>query len=597
MGQQQLRPKTIAGCQPLKLKFTQLSRNVVNTIIWSPKPTVGLKFKIDTSYALTDTGLSSKWYFKTVNQWGCIAQDSFYLVQFEKPKFTVSTSLVRQCKSQNSLQITDNQYNGIDSVVVAWGDNQTSRLKSNEILHHFMDTGTYHWMGIKKTPYGCEDTSVGALKILPDSRLNYTQTTLSTCPRNPNVAVNTTDSNFESHAIYWQDGSNDTLRNGTKIHSYSKPGTYQPMVVSVSKSNCIDTQELAIMAVNYPSELKFKRISDSICAGQTWKLVMHNALNSTIDRDSAVVEVWWANKIVQKVKARDTLIELAGLGPGFYNVGLKLHSKGSCNDSVGWAFRVFSAPQLTVLTNATCDNLESKATISFKSLLAVKRLQYNLAAWGITGEQYMPKNPSKLNFGKLVASSSWLKISATDVQGCSALDSAWVTVNESPKAQFTFAEKLVGVSDQEFQFVDQSVGANRWAWDFGPWGSSTNQNPKLVVPLNQGVVVVLNVANDFGCIDTATKLVQVTHKWEFSFPNALSLNGDGLNDVFSCQEWQWIKDLTVKIYNRWGEKIYESNDPKFQWTPSQTGTYIYLISLTDLKHNKHYLRGDVQVLK
>ncbi len=70
-------------------------------------------------------------------------------------------------------------------------------------------------------------------------------------------------------------------------------------------------------------------------------------------------------------------------------------------------------------------------------------------------------------------------------------------------------------------------------------------------------------------------------------PNVFSPNGDGKNDYFKLPEWEYEKcydNLTIKIFNRWGKQVYESNDPLFRWNgdntngkPLEAGTYYMIL--------------------
>ena len=65
-------------------------------------------------------------------------------------------------------------------------------------------------------------------------------------------------------------------------------------------------------------------------------------------------------------------------------------------------------------------------------------------------------------------------------------------------------------------------------------------------------------------------------------PDAFTPNGDGINDTFGVKG-EGLQNFTMRIFNRWGEKIYESNNPKQQWDgtykgkPVQTDTYVFQI--------------------
>lgn len=65
-------------------------------------------------------------------------------------------------------------------------------------------------------------------------------------------------------------------------------------------------------------------------------------------------------------------------------------------------------------------------------------------------------------------------------------------------------------------------------------------------------------------------------------PNAFTPNGDGMNDQFGVKG-EGIRDFQIYVYDRWGEVIFESNNPSKQWDgsykgqPVQEGTYVYQV--------------------
>jgi gliding motility-associated-like protein len=85
-------------------------------------------------------------------------------------------------------------------------------------------------------------------------------------------------------------------------------------------------------------------------------------------------------------------------------------------------------------------------------------------------------------------------------------------------------------------------------------------------------------------------------------PNAFTANGDGLNDKF-----QWlpvfVKDLEIEIFNRWGEKVFESKDKLAQWDgkykgdPVQADVYFYLITYTGYEGTRKSTSGNFTLLR
>lgn len=70
-------------------------------------------------------------------------------------------------------------------------------------------------------------------------------------------------------------------------------------------------------------------------------------------------------------------------------------------------------------------------------------------------------------------------------------------------------------------------------------------------------------------------------------PSAFTPNGDGINDTFGIKG-EGIKNFTLRIYNRWGELVFESNNPKQQWDgtyqgkPEMSDTYVYQLTASGL---------------
>jgi gliding motility-associated-like protein len=78
---------------------------------------------------------------------------------------------------------------------------------------------------------------------------------------------------------------------------------------------------------------------------------------------------------------------------------------------------------------------------------------------------------------------------------------------------------------------------------------------------------------------------------EYELPNVITVNGDGVNDFFKAIKNKFIKDIDLKIYNRWGNLIYETTDPAFLWDgktiqmkqPAVEGTYFYVCQVNEIR--------------
>ena len=85
-------------------------------------------------------------------------------------------------------------------------------------------------------------------------------------------------------------------------------------------------------------------------------------------------------------------------------------------------------------------------------------------------------------------------------------------------------------------------------------------------------------------------------------PNAFTPNNDNLNDGFGVVGIA-VNEYSIQIYNRWGERIYESTDIDAKWDATymdklvQVGTYVYLIQFTDFEGKVYQRTGTINLIR
>ncbi|MES2513982.1 MAG: CotH kinase family protein [Bacteroidota bacterium] len=90
---------------------------------------------------------------------------------------------------------------------------------------------------------------------------------------------------------------------------------------------------------------------------------------------------------------------------------------------------------------------------------------------------------------------------------------------------------------------------------------------------------------------------------EVKFPSGFTPNGDGRNDVFAPLGIRYVKNMTLEVWNRWGQQVFNSSDPtkgwdgNFQGTASQTGVYAYLVKYTTTGNEDKVLKGNVTLIR
>jgi gliding motility-associated-like protein len=106
------------------------------------------------------------------------------------------------------------------------------------------------------------------------------------------------------------------------------------------------------------------------------------------------------------------------------------------------------------------------------------------------------------------------------------------------------------------------------------FGRSSGQNI-----LENKVYRVTAIKRGENSITSTSNYAEVIPPLSIFIPNAFTPNGDGINDQFGVKG-EGIKNYHLYIYDRWGEVIFESSNPRQQWDgnyegkPAQEGTYV-----------------------
>jgi gliding motility-associated-like protein len=110
------------------------------------------------------------------------------------------------------------------------------------------------------------------------------------------------------------------------------------------------------------------------------------------------------------------------------------------------------------------------------------------------------------------------------------------------------------------------------------------------------------VTNDAGCTDTVSKSVPVLLKESLFIPNVFTPQNDGTNDYFTIKS-SGINVFSMKIYNRWGGLVYETNeinpgwDGNYDGNPCPVGVYFYMITAVSNNKKTYNLNGTVTLLR
>ena len=108
--------------------------------------------------------------------------------------------------------------------------------------------------------------------------------------------------------------------------------------------------------------------------------------------------------------------------------------------------------------------------------------------------------------------------------------------------------------------------------------------------------------NELGCAVSDTITINVQPVGNVFFPNAFTPNGDGRNDVFAALGAN-VKTYELRIYNRWGEKVFETNNFLEGWNGDFKGSaqpvavYVYYASVTLMNNITQKFKGSLTLIR
>jgi gliding motility-associated-like protein len=188
-----------------------------------------------------------------------------------------------------------------------------------------------------------------------------------------------------------------------------------------------------------------------------------------------------------------------------------------------------------------------------------------------------------------------------------------ICAEDQPIASFSPSSSQVEMLDGIVDFDNETIGATSYVWDFGDGSeTSTTENPThdfggLAVG---NYTVTLIATSPAGCVDTAQSVIQVYEELIFYVPNTFTPDDDDFNQTFQPIFTSGFDplDFNMKIFNRWGEIVFETNDATVGWDGSygsnnevqmvQDGVYTWKIEFKTTKNDERKMVvGHVNILR
>ncbi len=481
-----------------------------------------------------------------------------------------------------------------DGVISYWdwdlGDGTTS--VSAAPVHIYPGPGSYQVTLTVTSIHGCTGTFTNNVQV-------YTNpvpviSAVSNCDGDPVTFSNITAAGDTTTYNYlWEFGDNTISYLQDPDHLYPGPGTYNVTLTMTTPNGCVASANTTV-TVNPKPIADFEAING--CEGSA---IQFNNL-STISSGTITGYVWdFGDGTALSSAVNPSHIFTSA---GTYNVMLVAISDMGCTDTITQQVTVHPLPVPNFLhTQAEgCGPLTVYFTDS--SYVATG----NIVAWSWNfgnGDVSTLQNP----YTVYTASGNYtVSLTVTTDKGCTEtiVMPNLITIFPGPTANFTPDPFEASILNPVINFNNYSSGNAFNQWTFGDGTGSNTLNPIHTYQDTGHYLVTLFIQNTYGCVDSISQIVHIIPEFTVFVPNAFTPNGDGINDVFSLTGLGII-DITLNIFNRWGENIYTTDGYRKGWDgtvqkndkQAQQDVYVYDAFILDVFGRTHHKYGTVTLVR
>jgi gliding motility-associated-like protein len=208
--------------------------------------------------------------------------------------------------------------------------------------------------------------------------------------------------------------------------------------------------------------------------------------------------------------------------------------------------------------------------------------------------------PGGIEADTLLVTNSGLYIVTAHLVSCDTTDT--VSVFFSPFPVVNAGDDFYSDCEETTMLYGQTTGDETY-WEIDGIFAGAGDTLAIPTPTRTSNLVMFSFLN--GCETRDTLTMEVDCIYIFA-PTAITPDGDGLNDVFRVYA-NGLSTYTLRIFNRFGETVWETNDPEDVWTGGApdyylpNGVYTWQIEALDYNQqealSKSRSRGSILVIR
>lgn len=572
---------TTRGCSPFTIHIQNTSLGNSLAYYWDFGD--GLT---DTTYSLTSfthtyyTGIIRNYTIRLISENQCTRDTQSLVIVVNpitiQPFITAYGNQLSGCAPH--LVTFNNSSVGAAQLTWNFGDNTPLVIipnSQNSISHLYNSPGIY--TVTIRLQNDCSDTTIQrTIVVYAPPVADFSVTPIKICI-GQSVTVTNNSTGANSYEWQWGDGNTSTFAGGQ--HTYNSPGLYTITLIAkkVDPSGfiCYDTASHVITVVNkIPAQITVA--PGKPCAPYTLSVNAGNISGYSL--------IKW---VIYDSSSAQQEFHLTGPSamhvydvPGNYSVKLIVYTTAGCVDSSTYSFRVYHTPVITFEPRLvkTCSHDTLVAYSATTSNTGGQAVNYK---WFINGSVEGTNNPFGYHFQTSLDNAVPVEFNvqalAQNVAGCG--DTSWLgkmVIQPLPFPGIVVSPSVViQQPDYTFSFKDTVATSpdKKYTWYMGDRSLQTRNGRETSYTYSDtGTYNVRLLVKDFSTGCSAMDSVKVTIQYVPGFlhvPNAMCLGcgNAGLRQFLPLGKG--LKTYRLRIYNAWGQKIFETNKLDGNGSPSE----------------------------
>jgi gliding motility-associated-like protein len=522
-----------------------------------------------------------------------VCKDSF-VKKFEvKPNpianFTINQTT--QCADNQKFDFTNNSIFPNKKKQIIWQlENQI--IDTFQLLNYqFANTGNYTIKLIVTDSNSCSNEYFDSVRVInkPPSSSFLNQAVF--CFTNQNILAQT--NKLFNDSITWILNNNITQKNtnDSLLLNNLAANNYQLIINKSNAERCFNRDTLHFEVLPTPST-NFTINKDTQCLKNN--LFVFNS-NSLASNDSIVVYQYTIKN--QTFNTKITNYSFANSGN--FNIKHSIETKNGCKDSVFKTIFVADIPYPQISADSVC--IGEKI-----SLNANPKTNINSWLWILSNGDIINQMPPVEHLisqtgtyhVKLIVKNNFNCSDTIEKQNA-------YTIFPLPNAQFKIYYQPINNNAYSLSFNPEIIKNNyKYTWTL-PNGEQIDQDSftRIFNKKTQGKFS-LKTTNEHGCINQSDSVFYFDlSEFKVFIPNAFTPNSDVINPEFKpVNISKNLKSYTLEIFDPWGGKIFETNNPNIGWNGQYKGetvaqgVYVYVIKTISNSDDKTIYKGVLLVM-